>query len=214
MRPEAASTWRAHLEILRHLLARRRRDLHEGHLAALARVVLQQRLVGAQALGDPLGVVEPVDADDQLAAEQAARQRAGSRAPPRPRSPCGAKSVGVDADREVLRAQRAAEGVRPARPRARSRRPRGTGSRGSCAGRCWSAGRRDRTCSATPSAGRARAAPRRPRPRGTACGGRSRCGSGCRAAAAPRRAGSGGSRAPRSGRRRADRGRAARRTAG
>jgi hypothetical protein len=51
------------LGVLLNVAAGGRADLHEGELALVARVALEEGLDGLEALDDALGVVEAVDAD-------------------------------------------------------------------------------------------------------------------------------------------------------
>ena len=88
----------AQVAILRQILAAGGGDLHQHHLAAVLRVARKQRLVGAQALGDALAVVEPVDADDQRAVAQGA-VHGRELAPPFGRGDKPLDLLDVDADR-------------------------------------------------------------------------------------------------------------------
>src|SRR5690606_11054984 len=62
----------ADLDIGFHLFARWRRDLHKGDVLAQLRKELEQTAEGAQAVRKALGVVESIDANDLLTAQNAA----------------------------------------------------------------------------------------------------------------------------------------------
>src|SRR6185437_540835 len=61
----------ADLSIGLHLLAAERRDLQEGDLPDLLRIAFEELAIRLEALEQPLAVVEPVDADDELPADEA-----------------------------------------------------------------------------------------------------------------------------------------------
>src|SRR5262249_20161142 len=64
----------AHAHVLAHARPRRRRDLDERDLAPPRRVELEEARERAEALEDSLGVVEAVDAEDDLPPAQRAPQ--------------------------------------------------------------------------------------------------------------------------------------------
>ena len=66
--------------VLRHPGARRSRDLGHGHLVAPRRVAFEQAVKGQQPLGDALGVVEPVNAEQDASAANHLAQFAGLQA--------------------------------------------------------------------------------------------------------------------------------------
>ena len=96
-----------------HVLARERRDLQEVHLAAVLGIVLEQPLERHEALGDALGIVEAVDADDLLAIVQVVAELRVAALRFRRRRERG-EALRVDADREDVGAEPAAAGFDPA----------------------------------------------------------------------------------------------------
>ena len=73
---------RAQLGVLGNLGARRHRDLDERDLAAPLGVPLEQPRERLEPLGDALGVVEAIDAEDQLAAARASSRTSRARSSP------------------------------------------------------------------------------------------------------------------------------------
>ncbi len=101
----------ADVGIFRNAGAAARRDLQIGHLAAPVREIGEEALERVHALGDALGVIEPVDADDHGAAGQAVEHLAHE---------CGCRRRGAPAA-TVPRSRRRPDIARSAR-RARRRR--------------------------------------------------------------------------------------------
>jgi hypothetical protein len=88
----------AEFTVLAYLASAGNGDLDDGEAAAQLRPLLEQQLDRVQALEDPLGVVEPVDAEeDASGGELVAQRRERALHPRRPR--VAGERIGVDRDR-------------------------------------------------------------------------------------------------------------------
>src|SRR5262249_50176585 len=88
----------AQLAVLTRLASAGYGDLDDGEATAQPRPLLEQQLDRVQAFEDPLGVVEPVDAEEDAAGDELAAQ-GGDRARDRLRARVAGERLGVDRDR-------------------------------------------------------------------------------------------------------------------
>ena len=101
----------ADLAVLRDLTAGRRRDLEEDRLPPVLGVAVEEAAEGGEPVVQPLGVVEPVDTDDQPSTEQRVTESAHRDLLGRPHGLLG-DEVAVDRDGDALH-----EGARAGRHR-------------------------------------------------------------------------------------------------